>query len=288
MTLKGYKVLRHIIDNDYLQQVEMVVIGTDKQVQNDYSREIVDLCDKYKVPWFHRSKSLKSRSQYSLAVSWRWLIDATDSKIIVIHDSLLPKYRGFAPLVNQLINKETNVGVTAIFGESEYDTGDIIYQLKKRIGYPITIETAIEKISGLYTQVVDIIFDQLNKDGEIRTIRAQNNSEASYSVWRNNDDYYIDWSRSSDFIKRFVDSIGYPYLQAATMMNGRIIRISEVSIYNNLVIENRDPGKILLFHKKNPVVICGEGLIEIKKAHYEDNLKSILPLSKFRIKFSRY
>ena len=64
---------------------------------------------------------------FKFAIGWKWIIDNT-SQLIVLHDSLLPKYRGFSPLVNSLINGDTLTGVTALFASSEYDKGEIIEQ----------------------------------------------------------------------------------------------------------------------------------------------------------------
>ena len=86
---------------------------------------------------------------YQLAIGWRWLISGTEN-LIVLHDSLLPKYRGFAPLVNSLINGEQEIGVTAIWAGPEFDAGEIIFQEKAGICYPIKIQEAIEIVSGLY------------------------------------------------------------------------------------------------------------------------------------------
>ena len=49
----------------------------------------------------------------------------------------MPKYRGFAPLVNSLVNGEKIIGVTALFASEEYDNGDIIMQSSVDITYPI-------------------------------------------------------------------------------------------------------------------------------------------------------
>jgi methionyl-tRNA formyltransferase len=54
-----------------------------------------------------------------------------------MHDSLLPKYRGFAPLPNALINGEREVGVTALFASEEYDMGDIVCQRRLAVEYPM-------------------------------------------------------------------------------------------------------------------------------------------------------
>ena len=85
-------------------------------------------------------------ADFSIAVAWKWLIKQKDI-LIVLHDSLLPKYRGYLPLVSQLINGEKEIGVTSFFANDKYDEGDIIYSSKIDIKYPITIEQAINQIN---------------------------------------------------------------------------------------------------------------------------------------------
>ena len=68
----------------------------------------------------------------------------------MFHDSLLPKYRGFAPLVKGLICGETRFGVTALFGASQYDAGDILFQASVGITYPIAISDLITRVADCY------------------------------------------------------------------------------------------------------------------------------------------
>ena len=286
MTFKGLKTLEYIIERDYLQFIERVIIGKDKNVENDYADDLSKLCAENSINWNFKDDEFHISSKYILTVSWRWLIKNTDSRIIVFHESLLPKYRGFAPLVNQLINEEGIIGMSCLFGEKEYDTGDIICQFQKKIDYPIKIQAAIEIISSLYLDAIDFIFDQISKTGEINSDHRQDNNLASFSIWRDNSDYFIDWNKSSNYIKRFVDAVGFPYKGAATKIEGRIIRIVNVEIVPDLDIEIRDVGKVIYIEHERPVVICGEGLIKILDAKYDDNNESIFPQKKFRIRFT--
>ena len=128
MTNKGYQVLKSVVKNNFIQSIDKVIIGIDKSVINDYSSEIKELCEEHKLTYYLSNEKFKINSPYALAVSWRWIINTENFKLIVLHDSLLPKYRGFAPLVNSLINKEEFIGVTALFASDEYDNGSIIIQ----------------------------------------------------------------------------------------------------------------------------------------------------------------
>jgi methionyl-tRNA formyltransferase len=285
MTYKGLKTLQSIVDSNYSKLISYVVIGEDRNTTNDYSSEIRQLCIENGIDYYSRKDNLPSFPEYILTVSWRWLIKNCSSRIIVLHESLLPKYRGFAPLVNQLINKEEYMGVSAIFGEKEYDTGDIIAQKKIKVEYPIKINQAIINISELYKKIVVEIFAQIVSHDTIKNAIKQDDERATYSLWRDMDDYLIDWSKSSEYISRFIDSVGFPYTGALTYMNGKGIRIIDVESLENIIIENRHVGKIIYLKEDKPVVVCGEGLLLIKEAFYDESKESIFPLKRFRIRF---
>jgi methionyl-tRNA formyltransferase len=154
MTNKGYEVLRTLLEAGFTAAIDKVIIGLDPAVVHDYSAEIMQLCEKNKVVYFFSNQEYTISASYVLAVSWRWMVKVQDFKLIVLHDSLLPKYRGFAPLVNALINGDDVLGVTALFASEEYDRGAIILQKTTPIQYPITINEAILKVSTLYSEIV--------------------------------------------------------------------------------------------------------------------------------------
>lgn len=287
MTFKGLKTLEALVEANLHSSIEFVVIGKDNNTLNDYSEEIQSLCKKEGIAHFSKSDELPKIPGYIITISWRWLIKNVSSKnIIVFHESLLPKYRGFAPLVNQLICGEKEIGVTAIFGEKEYDTGEIIGQEVISINYPISIQKAIEKVSDLYGKLIVFIISDIIKNGHITTNVSQIEDNATYSLWRDEDDYAIDWTKSSAFIRRFVDSVGFPYKGASSLLNGNKIRIKKVCEMEDKQIEIRDVGKVIFLTENKPVIVCGKGLIRIDEAVYDQTGSDIFPLSKFRNRFA--
>jgi methionyl-tRNA formyltransferase len=284
MTEKGYEFLRQTYDQ-FHQIFEVVVVGADENLDNDYKNEILDFCRERSLPCIERVELSAIRSEYVLAISWRWMIDHPEEKLIVFHDSILPKYRGFAPLVNSLINGETEIGVSALFGAKEFDAGDVICQCSSTISYPIKIADAIKTNNMNYLRCAKIVLNTIiNRE----SFRAEKQKEclASYSVWRDECDYYIDWKKSSLEISRFIDAVGPPYQGARTLLNEKLIVVTDVEVYNDVQIENRDPGKVLFFRDQMPIIICGEGLLLIKKAYYlGDDKRSIIPLSRYRARF---
>ena len=269
MTKKGYNVLKSIVDNNLYHLIEKVVVARDHNILNDYYQDIVDLCINNNIIYASRKDANITESQYAIAVSWRWLIDLKPScNLIVLHDSLLPKYRGFAPLVNMLINRENRIGVTALFASEEYDCGDIIEQESVGINYPIKISEAIEKIVPLYSKLVIGLLEKINKNIEIKAVK-QNDDDATFSLWRDDEDYSIDWNLSSSQIQQIIFSVGYPYNGAYTILNGEKFRIKDCELYPDKNIENRLQGKQIFISEGYPVIVCGQGLLKL--THIEDS-----------------
>ena len=284
MTFKGYRVLEEICNDKLHRHIDKVVVGKDRNIENDYSHEISELCVKNKLNYCYRSDLKEINTKYSIAVSWRWMIDCNITKLIVIHDSVLPKYRGYAPLVNSLINGERTIGVTALFATEEYDKGDIIAQSVQKIKYPVKISEAIDRIIINYTEVVLKVMRMISEGKEIGTY-SQNESDATYSLWRDEEDYQIDWSLSSEEIVRFIDAVGSPYMGASSVLGSRKVRIYEAEQFEDKKIENRTAGKIIFISGDCPVIVCGKGLIRITKMSYDDTKENSLPLKFFRARF---
>jgi methionyl-tRNA formyltransferase len=288
MTSKGYDVLKAIIKSNYNNIEISVVVGRDKNVVDDYADSITDLCVANNVRHYER-KSIGDLGNlvfdYAFAVGWRWLI-ISNVKLIVLHDSILPKYRGFAPLVNMLINGESKIGVTALFASEGYDAGDIITQKSNEIDYPIRINEAIEKVSLLYSEIVLELLSKIDNSESICGV-SQNEKEASYSLWLSEDDYQIDWSKDASFIHRFINSVSYPYKGASTFINGNVkVRIMDSQLYDDVVIENRHFGKVIFIDDGCPVVVCGIGLLKVTEMFDEKTGLSMIPLKNFRTKFT--
>lgn len=283
MTEKGFGVLQAAINASYHHLIETVVIGKDKNVKNDYSEAIENLCTQNKIHFTYDKKQLEFSSKFLLCVSWRWLVPEQKNKqIIIFHESLLPKYRGFAPLVNQLINGEKNIGVSAIIASEAYDEGQIIAQSELNITYPLKIKEAIQKIIPLYQKlVVSIIENNISKSVPLSGV-DQDHTKASYSLWRDDEDYKIDWNWDASKIVRHINAVGKPYNGAYCYLNGEKIIITEAQEVDDVKIENRCPGKILKMDDGQPIIVCSNGLVLIQSAHFENNSKSIFPIQKFR------
>jgi len=282
MSEKGFLVLRKLSET-HRSLISLVVVGKDLAIKHDYSKEIEQLCLSCNIPVVNR-EGYKGGFIYGLAVSWRWMINDEHGKLIVIHDSLLPKYRGFNPLVSSLIAGDERIGATAIWANEDFDKGDIILQEFTDIDYPITIQKAIEVIGGIY-ESLSVRLCELLMQGNVSST-PQNEKEATYSLWRDEDDYRIDWSGQAKVIKRQIDAQGFPYKGASAKVSGELIRIIKAKVIEDVKIVNRDAGKVIFVESGCPVVVCGVGLIRIKEAFFEGSGESVLPLKRFRVRFS--
>lgn len=285
MTEKGYEFLRGTL-GEYKSLYSQIVVGSDASLANDYESEIMSLCAKHNVSCIQKNNFKKISTEFVFAISWRWLIKHPAKKLIVFHDSLLPKYRGFSPLVNTLINGEKYIGVSAILGADEFDTGDIIAQSKSKVSYPITISSATKKNNTNYLVCAKKVLDMILTGSEITT-KKQNNSRATYSVWRDELDYKIDWTKSACEISRLIDAVGYPYKGASSLLDGNLVRILKSEEFPDVKIENRDCGKVLFIADGKPIVICRTGMLKIVEANIliKNKEYSLFPLKKFRLRF---
>lgn len=265
MSSKGYYVLKNFLEKYGTEKVEFVVSERDQKIKKDYFDEIKNLVSSNKFYVRKEADKKVPNASVIFAISWRWIIPECEN-LVTLHDSLLPKYRGFAPLVNCLVNGEKFIGVTAILATKDYDKGPIIAQKSIEIEYPIKINEAIEKIEPLYWEIVDEIFEKINR-GEKLNVIEQNEQEATYSAWLDDMDYYINWKWEASKIKRFIDATGFPYDGAKAIVNGKVIRILEAEEVKDVTVVDRERhlGKIIFMYENKPVIICGKGLLKINK-----------------------
>lgn len=283
MTKKGMAVVTSI-HAKHPDLIETVVSSRDDGVTDDGYDQLQRFCEANDIAFCGRRECRAIHTEYALAVSWRWLLDSDSSRVIVMHDSLLPRNRGFNPLVTALINGDTEIGVTALYASAEYDKGDIIGQSRSTITYPITISEAINVIVKDYSTLAVEIADGLSL-GQDLAATPQSEDGASYSLWRDELDYFIDWAASAVTIRRTVDALGPPYMGAASIVDGTIVRVAKAEALEDVVVENRTPGKVIFIQESKPVVVCGTGLLRIDEL-LDESGATVLPLRSFRSRFT--
>lgn len=139
-TEKGYVSLKRLIERRK-ESVGCVTTFHQKDVVRDWANDIENLCRENEILffWWNDIKDeihkviQKNHITGAIAISWKYYIplkinEGLEDDLVVFHDSMLPKYRGFAPTPTAMINGEREIGVSALFASEQIDCGDIILQ----------------------------------------------------------------------------------------------------------------------------------------------------------------
>jgi methionyl-tRNA formyltransferase len=170
---------------------------------------------------------------------------------INVHFSLLPLYRGAAPVNWAIVNGETETGATTMFMEPTLDTGPILLQGKTQIG---NTETAPELMNRLAYFGASLLGETLNSLDEL-TPRFQNDLEATFAPMLKKEDGLIDWSQTASIIERRVRGL-QPWPNAYTSFNskGLTVRRAEAIASPN---PNAAAGEVIVAHGDDLLVNCG-------------------------------
>ncbi|NWF92889.1 MAG: methionyl-tRNA formyltransferase [Syntrophaceae bacterium] len=152
----------------------------------------------------------------------RSLLEIPRYGAINVHASLLPKYRGAAPIVWAILKGERVTGVTTMMMDEGMDTGDILLQEEIPIDEKETGESLHERSAALGAQLLRRTLEGL-KAGTIHPI-PQDHSKATYAPPIRKEDGRIDWSREAKEIDRQVRAFN-PWPGAFTEWNGRLLKI---------------------------------------------------------------
>jgi len=183
-----------------------------------------------------------------------------------LHASLLPKYRGAAPIQWAIINGEKETGVTTFFLEESVDTGNIILQEKIKIDDEDNFGTLHDKLMNLGADVVLKTVELINS-GNYQLIK-QDDSLASPAPKITKEICRIDWSKSAKEIHNLVRGLS-PHPCAFFEHQGKIYKVYKTQIVENKVLE---PSKILQT-KKEIFIGTNNGTIQILELQMEGRKK---------------
>jgi len=220
--------------------------------------------------WINKIKSLAPDilfSFYYRDMLCKEILDIPKAGALNLHGSLLPKYRGRAPINWVLVNGETETGVTLHYMTTRADDGDIVCQQAIAIDPKDTALTLNQKSTAAATQMLDEYLPQIKSGKAPR--RAQNHAEATYVGKRTPEDGAIDWNQSATAINNLVRAVTMPYPGAFTYRGQRKITIWE-SCAVSVPANTSAPGTVL---STAPLVIaCGEGALQIVFAEVEGSV----------------
>lgn len=190
-----------------------------------------------------------------------------------LHASLLPKFRGAAPINHAIINGETETGVTTFFLKKKVDTGNIILQKKINIEKDDDAGSLHDKLSELGAECVLETVRVIEAGNVIPQV--QNDSDASPAPKIFKENCMIDWNQNACKIHDFIRGLS-PYPAAFTFLNNRSVKIFRSALTGNPKKET--PGSIVVEDKKL-LVSCLDNMIEILVLQTEG--KKSIPASEF-------
>lgn len=180
------------------------------------------------------------RPEFGLAIGWFYMVGEEIRRrlpkgVAGVHASLLPRYRGGAPLVWAMINGETTTGVTLFYLDEGVDTGDVIAQSEITIGRDDTIRDVYDRATAASVDLVRRYVPRIAAGDAPR--RPQDDRLATQFPQRNPEMGRIDWTRSPEEIRNFIRAQTRPYPGAFTVIGGR-----KVVIWDADVLDPEQPG----------------------------------------------
>ncbi|GAB4042820.1 methionyl-tRNA formyltransferase [Spirosoma litoris] len=183
-----------------------------------------------------------------------------------LHGSLLPQYRGAAPINWAIINGETETGVTTFFIEKEIDTGQMIFQDYEPI-YPddnagSVHDRLMERGANLVLKTVHAI-----EAGEYPRTPQPVASDLKPAPKLSRETTEINWNQSAHAIRNFVRGLS-PYPSAWTLINGKVFKLYDVSLANESPFA-AEPGEAYTDNKKTILVRTADGWLQINALQAE-------------------
>lgn len=196
------------------------------------------------------------------------VLDVPTFGCINVHASLLPKYRGAAPINWAIINGEKTTGITTMYTDVGMDTGDILLKSEIEITDDMTAQELHDKLAVMGADVLKDTLLRL-KDGTLERI-PQSNEEATYAPMMKKDLGRIDWTKSAWEIHNLVRGTN-PWPGAFSCYKGCRTRVWKTRISKETVENIKTegscpvlkPGAICKIEKEFLKVVTGKGLLEI-------------------------
>jgi methionyl-tRNA formyltransferase len=184
-----------------------------------------------------------------------------------LHASLLPDYRGAAPINHALFNGETETGVTVFFlNNSEVDSGDIIKQVKVPVDITDNYGSLYSKLAGLGKDVLCDAVNEIITGRPAVMIQADSSLKKAPKLFP--DDFVIDWKMSAESIFNKIRGLA-PKPGACSTVNGKRIKIIQASFDNSEC--EAAPGTVIEAdcRKGKLIIATGSGILAVTKVQLE-------------------
>ena len=184
------------------------------------------------------------------------ILDAPPLGCINVHSSLLPKYRGSAPIHWAILNGDQETGVTIMHMALALDAGDIIAQKTTPIDPDETVETLHDRLAQLGAELLVETVARIADGTATRT--PQEESQVTLAPMLSSALSPMDWTRPARALHDQVRGL-IPWPAAVTELNGTRCKIFATTVLQETT--GKAPGSILSADKKGLKVACGEGTV---------------------------
>lgn len=173
---------------------------------------------------------------------------------INVHASLLPKYRGAAPIQWAVLNGDKITGVTTMYLASEMDTGDIIYTAETEIGEFETSGELFDRLMVMGAELIDRTLRDIEAGTAPRT--PQDHSKASYVKMLDKSLSPIEWAKTPREIIKQIYGL-QPWPVATAELDGKVFKIYSAEYTQNKTV--KAPGSVVSAGKKGIEIACLDG-----------------------------
>ena len=191
------------------------------------------------------------------------ILDAPEFGCINVHASLLPKYRGAAPIQWSVIDGEQKTGVTTMQMDAGLDTGDMLMRSETEILPDETAGELHDRLSAMGAELIVRTLDELAK-GELKP-EKQDDSQSCYAKMLTKELCAVDWSRSAQEIHNRIRGLS-PWPVATAVLEGKKLKLHRGAIS---ALDNPEAacGEIISL---DPLTVkCGSGAIELLEIQAE-------------------
>ncbi len=198
-----------------------------------------------------------------------------------IHASLLPKYRGAAPIQQAILDGEKETGVTIMQMAAGMDTGDILLQRSVAISEDETGGSLFDKLSVLGGELIAEALPMIER-GELTPV-TQDEALATRCGKLSKDMGHIDFSRDASFVRNLVRGLN-PWPSAYTYLDGKMLKIWKAEALSDdgfresagspdmaegISLSEAVPGMVMAASKDAILVACGKGAVRILELQLE-------------------
>ena len=270
----GYTCLQELIERK--ENVLALITHADDPGEEIWFHSVAELARRHNIPvhtpasvntpeWIERIRALKP--DLILSFYYRNLISPEILTLprlgaFNMHGSLLPKYRGRAPVNWAIINGERKTGVTLHHMSARADTGDIVDQEAVTIGAREDVREVFAKVTAAARKLLARRLDDLTHGTAPR--RPQDESQATKCARRGPEDGRIDWTFSADAIFNLIRAVTHPYPGAFTEVAGRRLYIWWALPQK---AGKGAPGEVLAVAP--PRIATGKGSLELLRVQWQ-------------------